>query len=236
VTGLAWASGAAGRPGPGRAVSEDAALVLPALGLWAVADGIGGHAGGAAASRAVIEALAARIAAPAPLAERLAAAEAALAAVHEALGRLGGAGRPPGSTAAVLLLDAGHAACLWVGDSRIYLGRAGRLFALTRDHSVAQELAEAGRSATAAERTQLTRAVGGGGGALAPERLLLRIAEGDRLLLCTDGLTATLAPDRLLAALTAPPEAASAALVAEAAGRGCADDLTALVVAVDAHA
>jgi len=238
VTALAWHSAAVGQPRPGRSQSEDHHLEAPAAGLWAVADGMGGHSEAGLASSLLIQTLRAALLPHAALGARMAAAEAAIAQADTALAAWAGTTRPPGSTVSVLLLGEGHAACLWVGDSRIYLRRDGALLQLTRDHSLAQEMVDRGLIASAelaapAQRSRLTRAVGGGG-RLAIDRLVLPVQPGDRLLLCTDGVSMVVPQMRIAAALGGPPAQAARALVALAAALGSADDVTALVVAVDA--
>src|SRR5438552_2662601 len=131
-----WTSASRSHAGLVREINEDACLEQPQSGLWAVADGMGGHAMGEFASRLVVRSLAGL---PAPLS-----LEQHVAGVHE---RLQGANRRLrdeaalrdvpliGTTIAALLAVGRHCACLWAGDSRIYLYRAGRLRLLTRDHS-----------------------------------------------------------------------------------------------------
>jgi len=238
VSALAWHSAAAGQPRPGRAASEDSHIAAPAAGLWAVADGMGGHGEGGRASGLLVEALRAALLPDAALGARMAAAEAAIAQADAHMAGWAGTTRPPGSTVSVLLLGEGHAACLWVGDSRIYLRRDGALLQLTRDHSLAQEMVDRGLIASAemaapTERRSLTRAVGGGG-RLAIDRLVLPIQAGDRLLLCTDGVSMVVPQMRIVEALENSPEQAAWALIGLAAALGSGDDMTALVVAIDA--
>jgi protein phosphatase len=125
-----------------------------------------------------------------------------------------------------------------VGDSRIYLRRDGALLQLTRDHSLAQEMVDRGLIASAelagpAQRSSLTRAVGGGG-RLAIDRLVLPVQPGDRLLLCTDGISMVVPDTQIVAALGSAPAQAAQGLVELAVALGSADDMTALVVAIDA--
>lgn len=238
MTALAWYSAAAGQPRPGRSDSEDNHLEAPEAGLWAVADGMGGHSEGGLASTLLVETLRAALLPQAALGDSMAAAEAAIAVADTRLAAMAGTNRPPGSTVCVLLLGDGHAACLWVGDSRIYLRRDGTLLQLTRDHSLAQEMVDRGLIASAelagpAQRSSLTRAVGGGG-RLAIDRLVLPVQPGDRLLLCTDGISMVVPDTQIVAALDSAPAQAAQGLVELAAALGSADDVTALVVAIDA--
>ena len=135
-----------------RSRNEDAYLALPERGLWAVADGMGGHAFGDLASRAVVDALAG-LAAPASMAGFINAARARLNEVNDALRGEARARSVPvmGSTVVVLLACGRETACLWAGDSRIYLVRGGRLQQLTRDHSQAEELRACGDCGKAAD-------------------------------------------------------------------------------------
>ena len=238
MTALAWNSAAAVQPRPGRSDSEDNHLEAPEAGLWAVADGMGGHSEGGLASTLLVETLRAALLPQAALGDSMAAAEAAIAAADTRLATMAGTNRPPASTICVLLLGEGHAACLWVGDSRIYLRRDGSLLQLTRDHSLAQEMVDRGLIASAelagpAQRSSLTRAVGGGG-RLAIDRLVLPVQPGDRLLLCTDGISMVVPDMRIVAALDSAPAQAAQGLVELAVALGSADDMTALVVAIDA--
>jgi serine/threonine protein phosphatase PrpC len=238
MTAQAWHSAAASQPGPGRSESEDSHIEAPEAGLWAVADGMGGHSEAGLASTLLVETLRAALLPQAALGERMAAAEAAIAQADTLLAAMAETTRPPGSTVSVLLLGEGHAACLWVGDSRIYLRRDGALLQLTRDHSLAQEMVDRGLLESAdlaepAQRSSLTRAVGGGG-RLAIDRLVLPVQPGDRLLLCTDGLSMVVPQMRILAALEGAPGPAAQALIHLAAALGSVDDVTALVVAIDA--
>jgi serine/threonine protein phosphatase PrpC len=91
----------------------------------------------------------------------------------------------------------------YVGDSRAYLFRQGKLHRLTRDHTLAQHLADEGciaqeEIATHRSRHVLTRALGQSGGEVEAELQHLRLANGDRLLLCTDGMT-DMVPDARIA-------------------------------------
>lgn len=234
---IRFQSWAASHPGAVRTHNEDSFVDRPDLGLWAVADGAGGHDSGEVASgmlKAALEAIPGGLSA----AELLAQVRLRVASVHEAL-RAEASRRGPraiiASTLVVLLARDGHFACLWAGDSRIYLLRRGELVQVTRDHSLVQELVDAG-TITAEEAeghpraNVITRAVG------ATEELELdkvsnRLAPGDRFLLCSDGLNKTLS-DAELAALLAPPEPPADRLIAEALARTASDNIT--VVAVDA--
>ncbi|HJZ94167.1 MAG TPA: protein phosphatase 2C domain-containing protein [Gemmataceae bacterium] len=111
-----------------------------------------------------------------------------------------------GTTLTVACSVGPHLVLYYVGDSRAYLFREGRLYRLTRDHTQAQALADQGRIApedVARHRFRhvLTRVVGRGGGAVEADVEYVRLTDSDRLLLCTDGLTDMVPDDRIAEAL-----------------------------------
>ncbi len=224
-------------PGTLRPLNEDTLVCRRNVGLWAVADGAGGHQAGEVASGMIAAALDA-IPAALTAEEALAQVRLRLAAVHDALrdraGRDGAVGAVIASTVVVLLIRDGHFACLWAGDSRAYLLRRGSLQAVTRDHSLVQELVEAGTlSDQEAERhpqaNVITRAVGGGDAVLDLDKTIGLVEPGDRFLLCSDGLCKTL-DAATLARLTAEPADPAAQLVGAALEAGVRDNVTAVVV------
>lgn len=231
-----WASAGLTRQGIGRSVNEDAVLSRPDLGLWAVADGIGGQAAGDVASRTVTEALAGALAAAgpqAPLGEAVAAVEEAiLRANRELLGKAAQIGTRSiiATTVAVLVVRGGEAACLWAGDSRIYLLRDVDLYRLTRDHTVASDRLAAGLPPSPDPKAvrSLTRAVGARDG-LVLDRAALAVRPGDLFLLCTDGIWQPLPAETLAESFEADPEAAVRLLAERALAAGTRDDLSAVV-------
>jgi serine/threonine-protein phosphatase Stp1 len=189
-----------------RRMNEDAVLSRPELGVWAVADGMGGHEAGEVASALVVEGLAGLDGGLA-LPQRAAAAGRVLEGVNEALMTLAGGRRTIGSTVVAVLADERAFVCLWAGDSRVYRVRAGGLQRLTRDHSLVQELVDLGEiNAAEAEghpnANVITRAVG------ADATLKLDLVEGDVrpgdvFLLASDGLTRLISDDELRTGLQA---------------------------------
>ena len=167
-----WSVECAGvsHPGHVRPNNEDAWLARPETGLFAVADGMGGHRDGEVASRMVIDALAALP--PSPDARTMRdRVETALADVNRNL-RATARQDICGSTVVVLLLCGRHFAVLWAGDSRAYRAGPDGFARVTRDHSLVQELVESGTLSPEAARhdrqsNQITRAVGA-----APELML----------------------------------------------------------------
>jgi serine/threonine protein phosphatase PrpC len=207
--------------------NEDAFLTVPERGLYAVADGMGGYAGGEVASAIVVSTLEASCAGPPELAG-------AILRAHEAVrARRQGTLADMGSTVAALVLGGGHAVIAHVGDSRVYRLRDGQLAQLTRDHSLAEELRAAGGEVSAdfAYRNVITRAVGTPGN-LRPDVLASSVEVGDVFLLCTDGLTEALDEAAIAAHLRARPAVAAPRLVEAAYRAGGRDNITAVVVRV----
>lgn len=235
---LRFRSYAVSHPGAVRTHNEDNYVERPDIGLWAVADGAGGHEAGEVASAMIAEALSS-IPAGLSAAELLAQVRLRVSATHQAL-RDEAARRGPramiASTLVVLLARDGHFACLWAGDSRIYLLRNHQLSQVTRDHSLVQELVDAG--AISAEEAEghpranvITRAVGADSETLELEKVSGRLMAGDRFLLCSDGLNKTL-PDSELAVVLAADDAESPAqgLVNTALDRRATDNVTAVTI------
>jgi protein phosphatase/serine/threonine-protein phosphatase Stp1 len=227
-------SHAATHPGAVRPRNEDALLDRPDIGLWAVADGAGGHGSGDVASAAIVAALE-TITPGLPAAELLAQVRLKLTAVHQDLqdeAARRGPGRILASTVVVMLARGEHFAMLWAGDSRGYLMRAGTLARVTRDHSLVQELVDQGtlREDEAESHPQanvITRAIGAQG-ELELDKVSGRIIEGDRYLLCTDGLFKTMSEAEIGAMVGAGGDAL--AIVTEAVGRGARDNVSAIAV------
>ncbi|HET9147298.1 MAG TPA: protein phosphatase 2C domain-containing protein [Acetobacteraceae bacterium] len=218
--------------------NEDACLARPDLGLWAVADGAGGHHAGDLASGMIIEALT-RLPPGLPAGEFLAALRETVTETHAAL-RGEAAARGPGtiiaSTLVMLVLRERHFACLWAGDSRAYLLRGGEFIQISRDHSLVQTLVDAGRlSAAEAERHPqaniITRAIGADSPEIELDKVIGETELGDRFLLCSDGLTKIL-PEEEIAALLASPDGVppTELLIAAALARQANDNVTAVVV------
>ena len=227
-------------PGRKRTANEDAVFADPARTTFVVADGLGGCPGGEVASRIAVRRIGEALV---RLDRTPRAEEAVLAAVRDAdrailetaadNPRLAGMG-----TTVVLALGlddsflVGH-----VGDSRACLLREKRISPLTRDHSVIQELLDAGRiTAEAArhhpQRNVVTRTLGSVGGE--PDLRTVPTRPGDRLLLCSDGLTAMLADPEIEQVLMrfAEPMRCCRELVARANDRGGLDNITVVVVDV----
>jgi serine/threonine-protein phosphatase Stp1 len=216
--------------------NEDAFLDRPDGGLWAVADGMGGHEAGDLASRMIVDALGA-LEPSADLDDFVHAAAAELTGVDAALrGRaaLLGPGAVIASTVVVLLASAGEIACLWVGDSRLYRWRAGAFKQLTVDHSKVQEMVDAGllRPEEMAGHPQshiVTRSIGGGH--LEFGMLREKLQPGDRFLLCSDGLTNMVADSEIARELgMAPPGEAAQRLTDLVLARGAIDNVTIVTV------
>src|SRR5215475_12964740 len=197
-------SQAATHPGTAGRHNEDASLNRPDLGLWAVADGAGGHESGEVASAEVMSQLQG-IAPGLSAADMLQEVRARLEAAHESLRAAAaqrGAHAMMATTAVVVMARDDHFACLWVGDSPAYLLRGSELTKITRDHSLVQEMVDGGiiSESEAAHHPQanvITRAVGADAEALSPDKRTGQLMQGDRLLLCSDGLSKTLSPERL---------------------------------------
>jgi protein phosphatase len=228
-----WTSAAQTDVGRVRSRNEDACLAQPQRGLWVVADGMGGHAFGDVASRTVVEALD-RLAPPASLARYVDAARATLGQVNSTLRAEARARHVPvmGSTVVVLLTVGTEAACLWAGDSRIYLYRHGRLQQLTRDHSQAAALQARGVDAAASAAVggnMITRAVGASD-TLDVEVTTLSVRDGDIFLLCSDGLSNPVAEQDIRETLACGDCAQAAqTLVRMALENGGRDNVTVVV-------
>ncbi len=222
-----------------RSHNEDRYVNRPDLGLWAVADGAGGHQAGDVASAMiadVLDAIPLRLGAAQVIAE----VRQRLAQAHRSL-REEAARRGPGaiiaSTVVVLLARDTHFACLWAGDSRAYLMRDGLLAQLTRDHSLLQELLNSGRiteeqAAGHPQGNVITRAVGADG-ELDLDKLTGQLLPGDRFLLCSDGLCKTLGEAEIAAILAdASEDSATEALIRSALDQRVGDNVTAVEVEV----
>lgn len=220
-----------------RRVNQDAvlALDLPQGGLYAVADGMGGHAAGELAANLALDALSqhyleGRGSPPERLAEAVQAAN--LAVLQHAVGEYVGMG----TTLLALLIDRGAALLAHVGDSRAYLLRAGKLQRLTEDHSWVAEQVRLGNLTEAEARNHHWRSVISNGlGAEKNVRLELfglPLRAGDRLLLCSDGLSGVVGESTLLELLarSLPPERTVRELINAANEAGGPDNITAVVV------
>lgn len=218
-----------------RALNEDNYLVEPESGLWLVADGMGGHHAGEVASASIVEHLAHMgIASSAP--DLRARFEDRLARAHSEIRRLSAArGETIGSTVAALLAIDGRFACVWSGDSRVYLVRHDVISQVSRDHTEVQDLVDRGViSETEARawprRNVITRAVG------VSEEMAFDIEQGDILpgdifVLGTDGLTAHVSDDEIRQAVVeAAPHEACERLLGIVLSRGATDNVTIVVV------
>jgi protein phosphatase/serine/threonine-protein phosphatase Stp1 len=220
--------------------NEDNLLSRPDLGLWAVADGAGGHDSGEVASGMIVEELA-KLPAALSGSELLSEVRLTLSRVHQEL-RDEAARRGPdkmiASTFVALILRDKHFACLWAGDSRAYLLRQNVLRQISKDHSLVQELVDAGRLAAAdAERhphaNVITRAVGADSDTLDLDKVIGQAEPGDRFLLCSDGLCKTLSDFEIKTVLGARSEIPPTdRLISAALAQGVNDNVTAVVVEI----
>ena len=223
-----------------RQANEDRCVLDPDLGLFLVADGMGGHKAGRTASElasaAVMAALDTLQGAPGSLAERLRYAVAAanreiftMAAENADLAGMG-------TTLVVLLAGEGRVSLAHVGDSRAYLVRAGGIRQLTDDHSLVAELLRRHKISEDDARGHphrhvLTRALGVRP-SVEPDLAELTPLPEDVFVLCTDGLTNHLMDHEIAKIVSSTPdlEAAAKALVECANGRGGEDNITAVLV------
>ncbi|WLI88807.1 protein phosphatase 2C domain-containing protein [Massilia sp. R2A-15] len=233
---LRWTSAARTDIGLVRSRNEDALLEMGERGVWAVADGMGGHAYGDVASGMVVEALQA-LADPGDIDRFAAAAGDQLRAVNRRLRDEAVLRKVAmmGSTVVVLLASGSEAAYVWAGDSRIYLYRNGRLRQLTRDHSQAEEYRAhpPGLDAPPAMPNQITRALGAAD-TIDYEVGTLQVRDGDLFLLCSDGLSNPV-EDQAIAEMLAAGDCRRAVdeLVAQALANGGRDNISVVVVRAD---
>lgn len=229
-----------------RQANEDRHAIDPRLGLFLVADGMGGHKAGQVASQLAAEAatraIQALVGAEVSLAERLrnavACANREIFEAAESKAELAGMG----TTFVAMLFGEGRLALAHVGDSRAYLLRQGRLRGLTDDHSIVAELLRRQAISEAAARAHphrhvLTRALGVRP-RIEPDLAEMTPQPGDVFVLCSDGLT-THVGDAEIAEQIADGrdlDAAAARLVEAANRAGGLDNVTVLLVGVDGEA
>jgi protein phosphatase len=221
----------------GRADNEDAAWASGRL--FVVADGMGGHESGEVASATAVDVVAALAEVPEPDESEV---RDAIRRAHAAVREIPhGRGRRPGTTLTGVVLTQHEGVPCWlvlnVGDSRTYRMAGAVLEQVTTDHSevaelVARGLLPADEAAYHPRRNVVTRVLGGGAFDVDPDLLWLPVSPGDRILVCSDGLTDALPDARIEAELKAEPDAQAAAdrLVAAALAAGARDNVTVVVV------
>lgn len=228
-----------------RSGNEDNYLMLPELGVFIVADGMGGHAAGEVASEMAVRIVAQELGNPGGKSDpevaevmRRAIQRANAAIFERTLTEHDKRGM--GTTATLLVLNGPRYLIGQVGDSRAYVLREQRLLQLTKDHSYVQEQVDAGYLTPEQARTHpysnvITRCVGANSDVV-PDIYVGALKPGDKYLLASDGLTGMLEDSDLQDVLRANPEpqAVVDVLITEANRRGGLDNITAIVVRVDA--
>jgi serine/threonine protein phosphatase PrpC len=212
----------ASRRGRTHVQNEDAWHVDIDGGLFAIADGMGGHRDGHLASAAVVAALAASATPEGSLQDRVDLATSAIEDINRTLydQHLEIPGSDiMGSTVLAVVLGSRHACCLWVGDSRLYLFRRQCLYLLSEDHADSHGGA-------------LTRAVGSAPDVVV-DRRVLELQDGDVLLACTDGLLKGISEDEVANLLALNDKVLAERLVAKAIAGGSNDDITVILIWVD---
>ena len=211
-------TGAATDTGRVRDHNEDSFLTLPEAGVWVVADGMGGHHAGDFASRTIVDSvgsLGVRSAPPICKRGSWTGCCARIRLIQDQSALLNGA--TVGATLVALLAFDQHFACVWSGDSRIYLLRAGQYTQVTMDHTEVNELLRTGaitaeQALTWPRRNVITRAIGVHATPQTDERSG-GLADGDVFLLCSDGLTEHVEDHEMAEALARfAPQAACDAL------------------------
>jgi serine/threonine protein phosphatase PrpC len=221
-----------------RSANEDAHLLRNDVGLWAVADGMGGHENGQWAAATIIRALADTVFSG-DLDNDVGAVRVAMATANTTIrDQSEQVGKRMGSTAVVLIADGRRFACLWAGDSRIYRLRGETLQRLTRDHTQVQDMVDKGiiSAADADDHPMghvLSRAVG------VEEPLRLDVIEGeldagDVFLLCSDGVSGVIAEEDIRKALTeSDSRSAARQLMERTMSEGAPDNVTLITVACE---
>ena len=205
--------------------------------LFVVSDGMGGHAAGEVASSIAVDTIGERAPATADDVLLGAAVEAANQAVIK--GSEEGIGKPGmGCTATAILIEKNKMAVAHVGDSRAYVLHHGTLVRVTHDHSYVEELVDSGQitadeARTHPSRSIITRALGSDPDMYA-DHFSLEVNDGDRIILCSDGLSSMISDSEIeaLAVSSATPQQAADNLVSAALTAGGADNVTVVVVDV----
>jgi len=219
-----------------RKINEDSILVETDRGLWAVADGMGGHEAGEVASAMVVDALR-DLPSTSDLDQLAASAGEALSATNRELidlARSNGHGGTIGTTVVGLAIADGQFRCFWSGDSRGYRLRDGMIARVTRDHSLVQQLVDSGilkeEEAELHENSSvITRAVG------VAEQFAIdvvggEIQAGDLFLLASDGLTRVVNDREIALELErSPPEQAADNLLQTVLERGAPDNVSIII-------
>lgn len=219
-----------------REQNEDSLVVQPPL--FVVADGMGGHAAGEVASEIAVN----TIAECAPThadAEELgkAVAQANRDIINAAIAGEGREGM--GTTCTAAMLEGNRLVIAQVGDSRAYLLHGGQLTQITRDHSLMANMIEAGQitpeeARVHPNRSVITRALGNDPDTVA-DLYEINVEDGDRLLLCSDGLSTMIEDDEIQAVMNriADPQRCAATLVNGAIAAGGYDNVTVVIADVE---
>jgi len=222
-------------PGLRRELNEDTYHGDGELGLWLVADGMGGHEYGEVASALAREVIVREVHRGTPLAQAVRIADEEIIAAS----RRRSDALPMGTTVVAARVSGDRFEVAWVGDSRVYLWRDGKLVQLSQDHSYVHELIERGeisveQARTHPQRNVVTQALG----VTQPQDLNVETMSGDfgvgmQLLLCSDGLTEEV-PDAQIAEILARQDGSAQEavdeLVSAALDNGGSDNVTAILV------
>lgn len=228
-------TGAASHPGRVRSHNEDCYLTRPSSGVWLVADGMGGHKAGDFASRTIVE-NANWVGIPTSAMDLKLRFLDRLSLAHDEIRRHSAEldGATVGATLAALLVYQNHFACIWSGDSRVYMMRGNVLHQMTTDHTEVNELLRMGtitaeQAVNWPRKNVITRAIGVFD---APEtdETYGTLHVGDAFLLCSDGLTGHVADEEIAAhLLSGGAQETCDRLISLTLQRGARDNVTVIV-------
>jgi serine/threonine protein phosphatase PrpC len=232
-----WSSATRTHVGLVRRINEDSILERTDIGMWVVADGMGGHAAGDVASQLIVDTLR-RVEPGATLSEYVNRVEDALLSVNLRLVAMSAqTQQTSGSTVVAMLAYQNLCVVIWAGDSRAYRLRDGRLQQLSSDHShiemyVEQGLISREEAAMHPAGNLITRAVGAAP-ELCLEMDLSELVDRDRYLLSSDGLDKHVTQDEIAGILRdGTPDEASQRLIEVTLQRGAADNVSVAVIDV----
>lgn len=234
-------SRAATHAGTANRLNEDAYVNRPDLGLWAVADGAGGHESGELAS-AKVAGLLQTLDGGLSAGEMLVQVRSRLEEAHAHLREMALARGPDvivATTAVVLLARDDHFACLWAGNSRAYLLRGHALTRITRDHTLVQAMVEDGEISEAEsighpQANVVTNAVGADIDLLDLEKRTGQLVAGDRLLLCSDGLFKAISEVQVTEVLSGDGDSGAERLIEAALANRASDNVTVVTIEFEA--